>query len=214
MCRLPKEGHLSILVEGSTSSVVCQKDQPTRSLTAPQLGFPGHLPCAGLNGCEVPHDNVPVRVTSQRCNHAWRCKPVYLPVDIPVSTMKGHEFKAPSPGSHSIPILTASPIRAPPPKAEGQVCMTTEVRELLSWVVLDTSGHGSGSSTPKSQEPMVLVTPLHPKTRKISPNQVDYILPSGCPRWCQNGWSHPWRRSMPPAPIQSKPQGPAATSLP
>ena len=41
---LPREGHLSILVEGSTSSVGLQKDQPTRSLPAPQVRFPGHLP--------------------------------------------------------------------------------------------------------------------------------------------------------------------------
>ena len=41
--------------------------------------------------------------------------------------------------------------------------MTTEVRELLSQVVLDTSEHASGSSTPKRLEPMVLVTPLPSK---------------------------------------------------
>ena len=72
-----------------------------------------------------------------------RGEPIYLPVDIPQSTMKGQEFKALSPGGHSIPILTAS-IRAPLPKAGGKVSMTTEVRELLSWVALDTSKQASG----------------------------------------------------------------------
>ena len=41
---LPREGHLSIMVEGSTSSGHLQKDQPTRGLLAPQLRFPGCLP--------------------------------------------------------------------------------------------------------------------------------------------------------------------------
>ena len=60
-----------------------------------------------------PCDNVPAWVTSQRHNH------VYLSVDILQSAMKGQESKALSPGGHSIPILTTSPIRAPPPKVEG-----------------------------------------------------------------------------------------------
>ena len=37
--------------------------------------------------------------------------------------------------------------------------MTMEVRVLLSWVVLDTSGHVSGNSTPKRLNPVVLLTP-------------------------------------------------------
>ena len=109
-----------------------------------------------------------------------RGKPIYLPVNIPESTMKGQESKAPSPGVHSIPILTASPIRAPPPKAEGQVSMTMEVRELLFQAVLDTSGHASGSSTPKRLEPMVLVTPLPPKLEGF-PKLVDTSSQVGTP---------------------------------
>ena len=57
----------------------------------------------------------------------------------------------------------ASPLRPPPPKAEGEVSMTMEVRELLSQVGLDMSEHASRSSTPKRQEPVVLVTPLPTK---------------------------------------------------
>ena len=99
-------------------------------------------------------------------------KPVYLLVDILQSTLRGQESKAPSPSSHSIPILTASPIRAPPPKVEGHVSMTTEVRELLSWAVPDTFGHVLGGSTPKRLEPVVLVTPLPPKPEDF-PKPVD-----------------------------------------
>ena len=92
-----------------------------------------------------------------------RSKPIYLQVDIPQSTEKGPELKPLPLGSHSTPILTASPIRAPLPKAEGQVSMTIEVRELLSQVVLVTSGDASASCTPKRLEPVVLVIPLPPK---------------------------------------------------
>ena len=50
--------------------------------------------------------------------------------------------------------------------------MTIEVRELLSQVVLDTSGHASGSPVPKRLEPVVLVTPLPPKPEDF-PKPVD-----------------------------------------
>ena len=104
-------------------------------------------------------------------------KPVYLPMDIPQTTIKGQESKAPSPGSHSIPILTASPIRAPPPKVGGQVSMTTEVRELLSQAA---SQQVSGGSTPKRLEPMVLVTLLPPKLEDF-PKPVDTSSQLGAP---------------------------------
>ena len=53
-----------------------------------------------------------------------------------------------------------NPIRVPLLKVEREVSMTMEVRELLSWVVLDMSGHASGNSTPKRLDPMVLPTKL------------------------------------------------------
>ena len=74
-----------------------------------------------------------------------RGEPIYLSVDILQSAAKGQKPKAPTPGRHSIPILTTSPIRAPPSKAEGQVSMKMEVRELLSKVALDMSGQVLGA---------------------------------------------------------------------
>ena len=50
--------------------------------------------------------------------------------------------------------------------------MTMEVRDLLSWAGLDTSEHASGSSTPKKQEPVVLVTHLPTKLDDF-PKPVD-----------------------------------------
>ena len=95
-------------------------------------------------------------------------KPASPPVNILQSIAKGQEPKALPFGGHSTPIPTTSPIRAHPPRAEGQVSMTMEVRELLSQVALDTSGHASGSSTPKRLEPMVLVTPLPAKWEDLA----------------------------------------------
>ena len=141
-----------------------------------------------------------------------RGEPIYLSVDIPQSAIKGKESKAPSPGSHSIPILNASPTRAPLPKVGGWVSMTMEVRELLSWVALDTSGQASGSSTLNKLEPMVLVTSL-PPSQKISPNWWVH-LPKWAPQMKVKWTTPPQRRSLPPTPLHSKPWGPAVTSLP
>ena len=76
-------------------------------------------------------------------------KPIYLKVDILQPTMEGPELKDPPLSSFPPYILITSPVRPPPPKVEGEVSMTMEVRELLSWAALDTSDHASGSSTPK-----------------------------------------------------------------
>ena len=50
--------------------------------------------------------------------------------------------------------------------------MTMEVRSLLSWLMLDMSGHGSGNSTPKRPNPVVVLTPPPHKLRDLS-RQVD-----------------------------------------
>ena len=134
---LPKEGHLSVLVERNTSSAACRRITQLEVYQLLSLGSQA-IYLAGLNGCEVP---LIMSLPESLAKGATLlgCKPIYLPVDIPQSTMKGQESKAQSPGNHSIPILTTSPIKAPLPKAERQVSMTMEVRELLSWEALDTS---------------------------------------------------------------------------
>ena len=50
--------------------------------------------------------------------------------------------------------------------------MTMEVRSLLSQVILDTSGLGSGNSTPKRQNPVVILTPPPHKLKDL-PKLVD-----------------------------------------
>ena len=86
--------------------------------------------------------------------------------------MEGPELKALPLSSHSPSTLIASPARPPPPKVEGEVSMTMEVRELLSQVGLDMSEHASGSSTPKRWELVVLVTPFPTKLEDF-PKPVD-----------------------------------------
>ena len=174
----PREGQLSILMERGTNSAACRWISQLDIYQLLSLGSQV-IYLEGLNGCEVPLiTSLPESLAKGMT--MLRGKPIYLSVDIPQSTLREQESKAPSPSSHSIPILIASPIRAPPPKAEGHVSMTREVKELLFWAVSDTSVHVSGGSTPKRLEPVVLVM-LLPPNWKISPTG-EYILPSRCPR--------------------------------
>ena len=163
---LPMEGHLSIMVERSTSSVDCRSISQLEVHQLLSLSSQVIYP-VGLNGCQVPMIMSLPELLARGVNLLGG-EPASLSVDIMQSTTKGQEPKAFPLGSHSTSILTASPIRAHPPKAEGQVSMTIEMRELLSWAALDTSGHASGSSTPKRLGPMVLVTPLPPKWEDLA----------------------------------------------
>ena len=107
---LPKEGHLNILVERSTSTVACRR---ISQLEVSQLLSSGSqvIYPAGLNGCEVSMIMSLPKLLAKGATLLGG-KPIYLPVDIPQTPAKGQESKAPSPGGHSIPILTASPIKA------------------------------------------------------------------------------------------------------
>ena len=162
-CHMPlaREGHLSILVEGGTSSATCRRVSQLEVCQLLSLGSQV-IYLVGLNGCEVPMIASLCESLTKGANLLGG-KPIYLKVDILQSLAEGPELKVPPAGSHSSPILIASPIRAPPPKADGEVSMTMEVRELLSWAVLDMSEHTSGNSTPKRLEPVVLVTLLPTK---------------------------------------------------
>ena len=62
----------------------------------------------------------------------------------------------------------ASSVNATLPKVEREVSMTMEVRELLSPVVLDMPGHASANSTPKTLNPMVVLTPPPHKLGDLS----------------------------------------------
>ena len=163
---LPMEGHLSIMVEGGTSSITCGRITQLEVCQLLSLGSQV-IYLAGLNGCQVPMIMSLPELLARGATLLGG-KPAPLPVDTLQSTTKGQEPKVLPFGGHSPTIPTASPIRAHPPKVEGQVSMTIKVRELLSWAALDTSGHASGSSTPKRLEPMVLVIPLPHKWEDLT----------------------------------------------
>ena len=139
-------------------------------------------------------------------------EPIYLKVDIPQSNTEGPELKAPSLGNCPPSILIASPARSPLPKAEEEVSMTTEVRELLSQVGLDTSQHASGSSTPKRQQPVVLVTPLPTKPEDFL-KPVDMSSQVSIPKDAEMEDASLEKSPLPPL-LQLKPQGLMVMPLP
>ena len=157
---LPREGHLSILVEGGTCSATSRRVSQLEVCQVLSLGSQVVYP-VGLNGCVVPVIASPPKSLAKGAN-LHGSEPIYLKVDTLQSIVEGPKLTLLPPGSQSS-LLSASPNRAPQPKAEGAVSMTIEVRVLPSWAGLDMSGYASGNSTPKRLEPVVLVTPLPTK---------------------------------------------------
>ena len=90
---LPREGHLSILVDGGTSRAACRR---VSQLEVCQLLSSGSWVVypVGLNGCEVPVKASPPESLAKGIN-LLRGEPIYLKVDIPQSIMEGPELKAP-----------------------------------------------------------------------------------------------------------------------
>ena len=126
---------------------------PTFGLRLPSGYLEGH------NGCQIP---VIMSLPELLSNGMTMLEgePTFLQVDLSQFATKGQESKALPLGSGLSPTLVTHPTRALPPKAEGQISMTTEVSKLLSWAVLDTSGLASGSSTPKRPGSLALATPV------------------------------------------------------
>ena len=140
---LPREGHLGILPEGGTHRAGFRR---ISQLEVCQLLSSGLqvIYSVGLNGCEVPLI-APLPKSLANSTNLTGGKSIYLKVDIPQSITEESDPKALLPGKCP-PILMASPVKATPPKLEREVSMNMEVRELLSWVMLDTSGHVSPPS--------------------------------------------------------------------
>ena len=93
-------------------------------------------------------------------------KSMYLEIDIPQPMVTEPDWKPLPLGRYSA-IIISSPLKTTPLKLERDVSMTMEVRSLLSWVILDTSGHGSGTSTPKRPNPVVILTPPPHKLKDL-----------------------------------------------
>ena len=157
---LPKEGHPGILPQGGTDMTACRR---ISQLEVCQLLTSG-LQVAylvGLNGWEDPIiTSLPESLANGISLTGGGS--IYLEVDIPQLMAEESDQKV-SPLGKCSSILIASPLKTTPPKLEREVSMTMEVRSLLSWVMLDTSGCGSGNSTPKDQT-LWSYSHLHPTT--------------------------------------------------
>ena len=158
---LPKEGHLSVQVADGTSNTTHERVSQLKVCQLLSSGSQVVYP-VGLNGAGVPMIASLPEPVAKGVN-LLGSNPSYIKVDILQPTMDEPKLKALPLSGHPPSVLITSPVRPPLPKAEGEVSMTMEVRELLSQVAMDTSEHASGSSTPKRWEPMVLVMPLPTK---------------------------------------------------
>ena len=165
-CAAPKEGHLGILPQGEADMTACRRVSQLEVcqllISGLQVAYP-----VGLNSCEDP---IIISLPESLANGISLTggKSMYLEFDIPHPMAKELDWKALPPGRHSS-IIISSPLKTTPPKLEREVSITMEVRSLLSHVILDMSHHGSGNSTPKRPNPVVILTP-QPHKLKDLPN--------------------------------------------
>ena len=135
---LPKEGHLGILPQGGLIWTACGR---ISQLEVCQLLISGlHVTYpVGLNGHEDP---VITSLPKSLANGISLTGggSIYLEINIPQPMAEEPDGKALPIGRCSTIIIT-SPLKTTPPKFEREVSMTMEVRGLLSWGMLDTSGH-------------------------------------------------------------------------
>ena len=168
-CHVPlsREGHLGILPKGDASRTASRRVSQLEVCQLLHLDLQVIYP-AGLSGHKIPLVT-PLSESLANGINLPGCECIYLKVDILQSIMEGPEWKALPPGNCPS-ILMVSPVKAVYSqrakavvncaKAEREVSMTMEVRELLSRAVLEMSGHVSENSTPKRLNPTVILTPL------------------------------------------------------
>ena len=166
---LPKEGHLGILPQGGADMTTCRR---ISQLEVCQLLTSGLQVTyqVGLNG----HADPVIAFLSESLANGISLtggESMYLEINILQPMAKEQDQKASPLGRHSA-IIISSPLKTTPPKPEREASMTMEVRSLLSGAILDMSGHGSGNSTPKRPNPVVVLTPPAHKLKDL-PKLVD-----------------------------------------
>ena len=166
---LPKEGHLGIPLQGGTDMTACRRISQLEVcqllISGLQVAYP-----IRLNGHKDP---IITSLSKSLANgiSLMGGRSIYLEINILQPMVEESDQKALPLGKCSA-VIIASPLKTTPPKPGREVSMTMEVRSLLSWVMLDTSGHGSGNSTPKRPNPVVILTPPPHKLRDL-PKPVD-----------------------------------------
>ena len=182
---LPKEGHLGILPQGEVDMTTCgrisQLEVHQLLISCLQVTYP-----VGLNGHKDP---IIISLPKSLANGISLTggKSMYLKINILQPMAKEPDWKALPLGRCST-IIISSPLKPTPPKPEREVSMTMEVRSLLSQAILDMSGHGSGNSTPKRPNPVVVLIPPAHKLKDL-PKVVDNLIPGECPGWCWDSGS-------------------------
>ena len=184
---LPREGHLGILPEGGTNSTACRR---ISQLEVHQLLISGlqFSYLGGLNGCKVPLiTSLPESLANGTSLTGGES--IYLKVDMLQSIVQESDWKVWPPGGYPS-ILMASTVKATPPKLEREVSMTMELRDLLSWTMLDMSGHMSGNSTPQKTKSCGHTHTSTPQTER-SLWASGHLIPGEYPGWCWDGRSLP-----------------------
>ena len=137
---LPKDGHIGILPQWTAEVTSCgwvsQLQVHQLLITSPQIIYP-----IGLNGHDGPViTSLPEPLASSISLTAG--KPVYIEMDTPPPQVEEPDQKV-LPLGEVFTIIVASPHKSTLPKSEGEGSMTREVRDLLSQLILEMSGHGS-----------------------------------------------------------------------
>ena len=153
---LPKEGHVGILpqegAEATPYRQISQLEVHQLLIASPKIIYP-----IGLNGHDEPIiTSLPEPLANGVSLTAG--EPVYLEIDIPPPQVEEPDQKVLPLGEVST-IIIASPHKSTPPKSEGEGNMTREVRDLLSQVILEMSGHRSESSTLRKPHPVTILMP-------------------------------------------------------
>ena len=158
---LPKEGHLCILpqrgVEATPCGQISQLEVCQLLVAIPQVIYP-----VGLNGQDEPIITSLPELLASSINLTTG-EPMYLGIDILSPPMEEPDLKILPLGKVST-IIVASPHKSPS-KLEGS--MTTEVRNLLSQAILETSSCGSKHSPLRRPTPAVV--PMTPPQKPEGP---------------------------------------------
>ena len=164
---LPKEGHLGILPQGGADMATCRGISQLEVIQLLTSGLQvAYL--VGLNECKDP---IITSLPKSLANGISLTggESMYLDINILQPMAKELDWKASPLGGWSA-IIISNPLKTTSPKPEREVSMTMEVRSLLCWVILDTSGHGSGNSTPKRPN-LWSYLHLHLTSLRNSPSQ-------------------------------------------
>ena len=161
---LPKEGHVGILPHGGVEVTPCRQ---ISQLEVCQLLIAGHqvIYPIGLNGCDEPLiTSLPELLASGISLTTG--DPVYLEINIPPLPVEDPDQKVLPLGEVST-IIVASSLKCTPQKLEGEGSMTMEVRNLLSWVVLEISGCESKNLTLRRPNPVITPMPPPQKSEEL-----------------------------------------------